>query len=111
MILELSAFGATVAIAVATSVLVNRSFPPNGREPRGVSDREITALQGQINELLDTVEDIQRGKRERDAEIAQLRVTLASLREENEKLRIENKALQVEIAELRTLYMRTRRGF
>jgi predicted RNase H-like nuclease (RuvC/YqgF family) len=111
MILELSALGATVAIAVATSVLVNRSFPPTPREPREVGEREITALRKQIEELLDTVEDIQRGKRERDSEIAQLRVMLASLQDENEKLRVENRALQSEIAELRTLYMRTRRGF
>ena len=112
MINELAITGTSFLIALFVSVMVNRYLPTKRIDTyAGVSQREITALKTQIMELLDTVEEIQKGKRERDWEIAQLTATIASVREENEQLRLENMALRTEVADLRQLYLKSKRGF
>jgi septal ring factor EnvC (AmiA/AmiB activator) len=73
--------------------------------------KELDELRQQINDLLDTVEDIQKGKAERDREIADLRITLAWLKQRNNELEQENIALRKEIEDLRQMYMKSKRGF
>jgi predicted nucleic acid-binding Zn-ribbon protein len=96
--------------AVATWVAVYRTVI---KYPRHIvyTGSELDELRKQINDLLDTVEDIQKGKAERDREIADLRITLAWLKQRNNELEQENIALRKEIEDLRQMYMKSKRGF